>query len=285
MVRTLLWQSMASHISRPMMNLATAKDIWDHAAPMFSGVDNLTHICATYSEWIRLERRNSSLSDHYSRFIPLCQQLNVFMPLTSDLTILARQRDQLRAIHYFESLGPDFLPFRQQLIGSGAIPSLLEIYSRAQQCAPGGSSTLLPSEGSALASYDIVTSSGRDTGSFGSGTSSFGRGRGRVMGGGRGTGGRGRPYCTHCQRDDHCVETCFVLHLELRHARAAHLSAASLTDGTFQSSGSGLPEDPFEFSRADYEELQRLCLSSRPPSAAVAQSGSLPASLLTSSSS
>ncbi|XP_077251755.1 uncharacterized protein LOC143890971 [Tasmannia lanceolata] len=211
MVRTLLWQSMASHISRLMMELATAKDIWEHAALMFSGVDNLTRICTTYSEWIGLDHRDLSLSDHYSRFITLCQRLDVFMPLTLDLTVLGRQRDQLRAI----SFGPELL----------TIP---------------------------LAANWLMTSSCRCTGSFHRGSDSFGHGHG--------TGGLGQPYCTHCQRDGHRVDTCFLLHPELRHSRAAHLSVVSPTYGTFQSTASDLLDEPFEFTRADYEELQRLRL-------------------------
>ncbi|XP_077215857.1 uncharacterized protein LOC143850500 [Tasmannia lanceolata] len=167
LIRSLLWQS-----------------IWDHAALIYSGVDNLTRLSSTYFEWIRLHRGDASLSDHYSRFISLCQQLDTYMPLTTDLAVLTRQRDQFRAVHFLESLGPEFLPFRQQLLGSGSLPSISEIYSCAQQCLPSGSSTVVPTDGSALAAYDGGFRSGR-------GGSSSGRGRGHDFGSGC-DGGRGR---------------------------------------------------------------------------------------------
>ncbi|XP_077221953.1 uncharacterized protein LOC143855770 [Tasmannia lanceolata] len=103
LVCTLLWQSMAPHVSGPLMLLPTAKRIWDQ---------------------VRFRRGDLPLATHYSHFVGLCQQLDVYMPLTTDLTEVACQRDQIRVVQYLESLGPEYMHLRQQIIGSGDIPSL-----------------------------------------------------------------------------------------------------------------------------------------------------------------
>ncbi|XP_077236891.1 uncharacterized protein LOC143878501 [Tasmannia lanceolata] len=127
---------------------------------------------------------------------------------------------------------------------------------------------------------------GRDRGRD---SSRGGRTTGSDLSGGRGYSSRPHPYCTHCRREGHYDETCYVLHLERRlqqpsHAgRAAHLSTLDDSDPRASSSGS-IPSVP-SFTQTDYDELQCLRLATRSPSAGFAQPGSTPASLLSSSSS
>ncbi|XP_077219766.1 uncharacterized protein LOC143853957 [Tasmannia lanceolata] len=171
-IRSLLWQSMIPQISGTMMQLPTAKRIWDHTAVMFSGVGNLSRICATYSEWMHLRRGDTPLSTYYGQFVSHCQHLDIFMPLTTDLAVAARQRDQLRVVQFLETLGPEFIFFRQQIYGSGTIPSLEEVYQRAQQCLGGASLTPAIFYGHATAAYAVGDRPARGGGTFG-------RGRGR----------------------------------------------------------------------------------------------------------
>ncbi|XP_077215828.1 putative disease resistance protein RGA3 [Tasmannia lanceolata] len=55
-IRTLLSQSMTTQILGTLMQLPTAKTIWDHTIILYSGMDDLTRICATYSQWMHLRR-------------------------------------------------------------------------------------------------------------------------------------------------------------------------------------------------------------------------------------
>ncbi|XP_077219765.1 uncharacterized protein LOC143853955 [Tasmannia lanceolata] len=235
-IRSLLWQSMITQISRTMMQLPTAKRIWDHTAVMFSGVGNLSRISATYSEWMHLRRGDTPLSTYYGQF---------------------------------------------------------EVYQRAQQCLGGASLTPAVFYDHATAAYAVGDRPARGGGMFGRGRGRDSSRGGRTMGtdfsSGRGYGGRPRPYCTHCRREGHRDETCYVLHPERRppppsqFGRSAHLSTLEDSDPRASSFGSS-PAVP-SFTQADYDELQRLHLAAHPSSAGFAQPGSTPASLLSSSSS
>ncbi|XP_077219671.1 uncharacterized protein LOC143853846 [Tasmannia lanceolata] len=151
--------------------------------------------------------------------------LDVFLPLTSDINVLWHQREQIRVVHYLESLGPEFTHLRHQILGSRNIPSLRETYFRAQQCVRETPSRPT-SDRSALTAYD---GGGGTRPSRGGGSFSQARGSGS-RGGGRVGSGRGRPYCTHCQYDGHVIETCYTLHPELKPPRSAHLSNSVPSD-------------------------------------------------------
>ncbi|XP_077253594.1 uncharacterized protein LOC143892684 [Tasmannia lanceolata] len=214
-----------------MMQLPTAKRISDHTAVMFFGVGNLSRICATYSKWMHLRRGDTPLSTYYSQFVSHCQQLDVFMPLTTDLAIAARQRDQLRVVQFLETLGPKFMSFRQQIYGSVTMPSLEEVYQRAQQCLGGTSLTPVSFDGPATTTYAIG-----DRSTCGGGMVGRGRGHDSSHGGsttssdfsgGRGYSGRPHLYCTHCRREGHRDETCYVLYPERRPQQPSHAGRAS----------------------------------------------------------
>ncbi|XP_077232595.1 uncharacterized protein LOC143869939 [Tasmannia lanceolata] len=262
LIRRLIWQSMTPAIYSTMILLLTAKEIWDHTAVTYSRVENLTRIHSTYSKWMRLRHGDMSLEAHYGQFISLCQQLDVFLPLTSDVNVLRRQREHIRVAHYLESLGPEFTHLRHQILGSGRILSLHEAYSRAQQCL--GETPSRPTyDSSALAAYD----DGSGTRPL-KGGGSFSRARGR---GGRVGSGHGRPYCTYCQRDGHMIETCYTLHPELRPPCSTHLTTPGQSDTAPPASGSSSTDDLFTFTRADYEELQHFRQSASQATAGFAQ--------------
>ncbi|XP_077237955.1 uncharacterized protein LOC143879451 [Tasmannia lanceolata] len=282
---------MSPEISETMIHLPTACKVWDHTATTFSGKGNLSRICSTYSQWMNLRRGDTPLSTFYSQFVSHCQQLDVLMPLTTDLTTTAQQRDQIRVVQFLDTLGLEYMHFRQQIFGSGTIPSLQEVYLRAQQCTL-GDSVLAPSvDITVIAAYGVGDRATRGGGTFGRGRGhDFGRG-GRDLPAGRG--GRPRPYCSHSRREGHYMESCYVLHPELRpssEARFGH-SAHLVAPDSFDPSSASVPlstrpqVDGVFMSGADHDELQRLKSTSHSPTATSAQPGSSPASLLTSSSS
>ncbi|XP_077249475.1 uncharacterized protein LOC143888982 [Tasmannia lanceolata] len=232
---------MASHIVGPLMLLPTSKQVWDQTTLLYSGVANISRICSTYSEWIRFLRGDMSTVAHYSQFAALCQQLDVFMPLTSDLTVVAHQRDQMCGV----------ITLRQVSV-----------------------------DGSCLAAYDSGSRSSRGGASFGRGGGCGGRGGGHLSRGQRCS------FCTYCQREGHHVDISFQLHPKLRSPRSTHITAAGLPDTYIPSDSAPVPaKDTLTISRVDYDEFRCLRLSICTAITSFAQTGSSPASLLSSSNS
>ncbi|XP_077220968.1 uncharacterized protein LOC143854747 [Tasmannia lanceolata] len=240
----------------------SSKEIWEHVATMYSGADNLTRICDRFSDWFRLERGDKPVGSHYSDYLALCQELDLLLPFTVDSEVLKKRQDEMRVVRFLDSLGPDYLQIRQQLVSSGSLPTLAEAFSRVQRMrVPQSGEPLV--DGSAHVSYG-GGDRGRGGGRFGRGRDGGWHGRGRSRGGGResrggrdgGGRGRGGRHCTHCRLDGHTVDYCYNLHPELRPYRSGNASAAA-SDG-ISSFVAPFTSESLVLPRAEYEELLRL---------------------------
>ncbi|XP_077218749.1 uncharacterized protein LOC143852957 [Tasmannia lanceolata] len=203
-----------------MMYLDSSKEVWDRAATLYFGTDNVTRMCDLFSDWLVFNRGEMTTADHYSSYVALCQQLDLLMPFIVDPVVLAKRQENLRVVRYLDSLSPDYLQLRQQIVGLGSLPSLADMFSRVQRMRATPASAPHIDE-SALATY-TGGDRGRGFGRFGRGRDGggrgrgydgggHGRGRGRDSGGGRGC-GHGSRYCTHYLMDGHSIDYCYDLH-------------------------------------------------------------------------
>ncbi|XP_077224997.1 uncharacterized protein LOC143858224 [Tasmannia lanceolata] len=249
-IRSFLLSVMEPQVAANMMYLGSSKEVWDHAATLYSGADNVTRMCGLFSDWLAFNRGEMTTADHYSSYVALCQQLDLLMPFTVDPVVLAKRQENLRIVRYLDSLGPDYLQLRQQIVGSGSLPSLADTFSRVHRMRATPAST--PHiDGFALATY-TGGDRGRGFRRFGRGLGRFGRGR---NGGSRGRGydgaGRGRG------RDSGGGRGCGSQ--LLRRCNSIALVAASDDTHPPHPAPTGSPSsDSMVVSRADYEELLRI---------------------------
>ncbi|XP_077223923.1 uncharacterized protein LOC143857377 isoform X1 [Tasmannia lanceolata] len=268
-IRSFLLSVMESQVVANMMYLGSSKEVWDHAATLYSGADNVTRMCCLFSDWLAFNRGEMTTADHYSSYVALCQQLDLLMPFTVDPVVLAKRQENLRIVRYLDSLGSDYLQLRQQIVGSGSLPSPHIDGSALATYTGGDRGGGFRRFGRGLGRFGR----GRNGGSRGRGYDGAGRGRGRDSGGGR---GRGSRYCTHCRMDGHSIDYCYDLHPELRRRRnSTALVAASDDTHPPHPAPTGSPSsDSMVVSRADYEELLRIRDKGKQPMATFAQPGS-----------
>ncbi|XP_077248396.1 uncharacterized protein LOC143888007 [Tasmannia lanceolata] len=201
-VRSFLWSCLDSQVAANMMFLDSSKEVWDYAT--------------TFS------------------YQALCQQLDLLMSFTVDPVELARRQEEMCVVRYMDSLGPDFLQLRQQIVGSGSLPSLQETFSRVQRM------LALPTTNNTLDSSALVTSYGTDRG----------RGSGRV---GRGELRPSRPTASVATSNGSSSAL----------ATPTHLPVATLPTA-----------DQMVVCCAEYEDLIRLRDRGKQPAATFAQPGS-----------
>ncbi|XP_077246152.1 uncharacterized protein LOC143886049 [Tasmannia lanceolata] len=90
-VRSFLWSCMDSQVAANMMFLDSSREVWEYAATLYSGVDNVTRLCDLFSDWLGFQRGDMSLFEHFCSYQVLYQQLDVLMPFTVDLVVPKRR--------------------------------------------------------------------------------------------------------------------------------------------------------------------------------------------------
>ncbi|XP_077246088.1 uncharacterized protein LOC143885943 [Tasmannia lanceolata] len=158
-IQTFLFHSIEPEIGKHMMFLDTARDVWLHAETLYSGENNLTRICDTYSTLLRLQCGDRSVSKYYFEFFHLCEQLDAYQPSSTDLILLCWPSK--RGLACYADRVPD--------------DSSIEQYALSVHIG-----------------YGRGASGGRGRGRRGRGTS-------RDLGGGSGGGDRGSSNYTHCE--------------------------------------------------------------------------------------
>ena len=217
-------------ISSGVMFLSSTKAIWESIHETFSMEKNVSRVYEVYQNLFLLQQVDKPVSEYYNFFKGLMDELNQYHPVTNDIDVLKKQREEFYVSKFLSGLHSNLQSVKSQILaGDGSIPSLSNVYSRVVRVTTKSSSSSKPigKENSAL-----VTSMGhrgafRGRGNFpsntrGRGGRGFGnstpvftgnRGRGGSSGRGRGFGrGRGSLYCTHCGGDNHTVNRCYDLY-------------------------------------------------------------------------
>ncbi|XP_077228362.1 uncharacterized protein LOC143861311 [Tasmannia lanceolata] len=194
---------MEPKIASHMLFLDTSRAVWLRAETLYSGSNNLTRITDVYSDFFRISRGDKTVAEYYSDFVGLCEQIHIYHPPSTDLTVLAQQKNELRTTRFLDGLRPEFVPLRQQILRLGTLPSLNEIFSRVQRALRIDTAISVAGDQSAGDQSAFAAQSGSFRGARDRGRGSRGQGRGfgRDSGGGRTSGGRGSSYCTRCDME------------------------------------------------------------------------------------
>ena len=75
---------MESKISCNLVFLPTTKLVWEKAKELYSGVNNLKRIY-DHQNYFSLSLSDLSLEDYYNKFKSVCEELNIYQLISSDV--------------------------------------------------------------------------------------------------------------------------------------------------------------------------------------------------------
>ena len=216
-IRSCSWNSMESKISCSLVFLPTTKLVWEQAKELYFGVNNLKQIYDLHQNYFSLSLSDMSLEDYYNKFKGVCEELNIYQPISSDVKIIKKQQDSMHVARFLSGLPKSLNPVKSQILASPDLPSLSEVFGRLQQATLSDSST----DHFSSSNIDALPFGDKSTfttymGSSRGGPGGQGRGgRGREgcgsEQGGRGK-GRGLCKCTYCHGENHTVDFCWELY-------------------------------------------------------------------------
>ena len=202
---------MESKINCSLVFLSTGKLVWEQAKELYSGVNNLKLIYDLHQNYFSLSLGDMFLEDYYNKFKGVCEELNIYQPISSDVKIMKKQQDSMHVARFLSGLPKSLNPVKSQILASPDLPSLSEIFGRLRQATLSDSSIdhFSSSHTDALPSGDKSTFTPYIRSNRGG---RGGRGHGGQGRGGHDQGGRGLHKCTYCHGENHTVDFCWELY-------------------------------------------------------------------------
>ncbi|XP_059653399.1 uncharacterized protein LOC132300375 isoform X2 [Cornus florida] len=225
MVMSGLWNSMEPSIASNFMFVNTAKEIWDavkETYPMdtYPMDTDVSRIYSLYEKMFHSRQSGQGIAEYYSTFKCLLDELNQYHPLTTDLEVLKRQREEFYVSIFLAGLDPNLQSIRDHILaGGGGLPSLGNIFARLLRVSQPSHGTSTVKENSAMMIPSVTPQFSKSRGH-----PSSNRGYGGNLSGSRDNGGRDRGcgrrgcgrtetrYCGHCRGTNHSIEYCWALH-------------------------------------------------------------------------
>ena len=99
---------MEPKISGSLVFLVNAKGVWNGAKEMYSRLDNLNRIYELHQTFFSLTLDDTSLEDYYALFCSVCQELDLAEPVSTDISVMQKQRESMRVAHFLSSLSFNF---------------------------------------------------------------------------------------------------------------------------------------------------------------------------------
>ena len=160
--------------------------------------------------------------DYYNKFKGVCEELNIFQPISSNVKIMKKQRDSMQVARFLSGLPKSLNLTKSKILASPDLPSLSEVFGRLQHA------TLFDSSTAPFSSSSIDALPSGDKSAFTTYMRSNRGGHGGRSRGGQGCGGRdqggcgseqgdcGRGHglckCTYCHGENHTLDVCWELY-------------------------------------------------------------------------
>ncbi|XP_050223489.1 uncharacterized protein LOC126673397 [Mercurialis annua] len=244
------------------------KQIMDYLKSLYAGKGNVSRLYDTYKSFYTTDRQGQSVQDYYMQLKDTFEQLNELLPLSTDITVLQAQREQMFVLRFLCGLGSEYEGVTSQILSSAEIPDGEEALTRILRSNLVLSAT--PSVPPSSALYSQRHTSDR---SFKGPT----RGSTRDM---RSPNDGSKPVeCYYCHEPGHTKRTCPLLKAKEKRYRSAQVATTDVTPPATLSAQS------YTLTAEEYAKYQESLASKRSSSVtAIAESGNSNKCLVSSSS-
>ena len=108
-------------------------------------------------EFYHLKQDGRSVTDYFASLKRVYEELNVIQPLSTDLEVMRKQREQMVVLRFLAGLTSKFDAVKAQILGGAELPTLAETYARVMRTVISPSVTELTDSKSALLSTPQYT--------------------------------------------------------------------------------------------------------------------------------
>ena len=97
---------------------------------MFSGKGNVSRIFDVCKAFYRSKKQDQSLTEFFMTYKKIHEELNMFMPFSSDVKVQQSQREQMAVMGFLAALPSEYDSAKAQILSNPKISSLQETFSK-----------------------------------------------------------------------------------------------------------------------------------------------------------
>ena len=106
------------------------KELIDYLDFLYSGQKNISRIYSVCKAFHRGEQQDQSLTAYVMEFKKMYEELNSLLPISADVKVMQKQREQIAVMSFLTGLRPEFDSLRCQFLNESEIPSLRDTFAR-----------------------------------------------------------------------------------------------------------------------------------------------------------
>jgi Reverse transcriptase (RNA-dependent DNA polymerase)/Integrase core domain/gag-polypeptide of LTR copia-type/GAG-pre-integrase domain len=205
LVMNWLFNSMQPEIYEIFSYSDTSKNLWDKLEEMYGRSNHAARVFELQQNLAKCKKgSNQTVTEHLGNMTKQWEELRLYRPVSSEIDDYKHREEQDRIFLYLASLGPDFEEARRSILLRPKLPSFSKVCSIIQS--EEDRIRVMSSEQkvfSETAENSALTSVFNNKGS-----STVEKGKGKKY------------YCTHCRKEGHSNERCWVLRPHLRPTRS-----------------------------------------------------------------
>ena len=80
-------------------------------------------------EFFQLQQGDQSMTEYFASILHLSEELNTLQPLTTDLSEMQRQREQMVVLRFLAGMKPKYNSIWSRILAGQSLPSLAETYA------------------------------------------------------------------------------------------------------------------------------------------------------------
>lgn len=105
------------------------KSYWECLQDVYFGLENVTPLYDVCKQYFGLEQGNQSLTKYYSQIMHVLQERNMYQSLTTGITRMEMQRQDMDVVRFLSGLKSEYELVRAQILCSSILPCHHEVYS------------------------------------------------------------------------------------------------------------------------------------------------------------
>ncbi|GJZ41481.1 polyprotein [Tanacetum coccineum] len=106
------------------------KELIDYLDFLYSGQKNISRIYSVCKAFHHGEQQDLSLTAYVMEFKKMYEELNYLLPISADVKVMQKQREQIAVMSFLTGLRPEFDSLRCQFLNESEIPSLKDTFAR-----------------------------------------------------------------------------------------------------------------------------------------------------------